>query len=262
MAILDKLFPPEPAAAKGPRLATRMAVGAEDEATAGSQVTSHAHALPEASFCVNTAVPFHADCLEPAFGPGRYGALTTKLHMDEMCEAYFWGGGSGGGAVPGASTECFARAAAVVAAGVDALSPCAALLGLYAFAAAYDFAATCAHHASRAPPLSRIATTAASGEAPSRPHRAAQVAGAPPVARTQVPPLGALSTVARGLVQRTVSADEVQPTSRDTVHAVWLNGPTYASKIRGGRLSNGNWPKFGTTEPDPAYTLILRGKGG
>ena len=38
--------------------------------------------------------------------------------------------------------------------------------------------------------------------------------------------------------QRVATVHEVQPTLKDVVHTVWLNGPTYSSKI------GGNWPKF------------------
>ena len=39
---------------------------------------------------------------------------------------------------------------------------------------------------------------------------------------------------------REASADEAQPGARDTVHTLWLNGPTHSSKLGGG------WPSFGT----------------
>ena len=41
--------------------------------------------------------------------------------------------------------------------------------------------------------------------------------------------------------QRSVSITEVQPTVRDTVRTVWINGPSHSGKFVGGKL-----PKFGT----------------
>ena len=38
--------------------------------------------------------------------------------------------------------------------------------------------------------------------------------------------------------QRTASVHEVQPTERDIVHTVWLNGPTVSAK------ATNFWPKF------------------
>ena len=43
------------------------------------------------------------------------------------------------------------------------------------------------------------------------------------------------------LAERTASIHEIQPALSDTVHAVWLNGPTHSGKI-----GYGNWPKFGS----------------
>ena len=42
--------------------------------------------------------------------------------------------------------------------------------------------------------------------------------------------------------QRSASVHEVQPSTRDRVHAVWLNGPTFTSKLSGG--ANLQWPSF------------------
>ena len=44
-----------------------------------------------------------------------------------------------------------------------------------------------------------------------------------------------------GLVaaQRPATVHEVQPSSRDRVHAIWLNGPTFTGKVSGG-----GWPAF------------------
>ena len=44
-----------------------------------------------------------------------------------------------------------------------------------------------------------------------------------------------------GLVsaQRPATVHEVQPSSRDRVHAIWLNGPTFSGKVSGG-----GWPAF------------------
>ena len=46
---------------------------------------------------------------------------------------------------------------------------------------------------------------------------------------------------ALGLVagQRSATVHEVQPSTRDRVHAIWLNGPTFS-----GKASGGSWPNF------------------
>ena len=47
-----------------------------------------------------------------------------------------------------------------------------------------------------------------------------------------------------GLVaaQRSATVHEVQPSARDRVHAIWLNGPTFSSKVAGAAQSF--WPSF------------------
>ena len=42
--------------------------------------------------------------------------------------------------------------------------------------------------------------------------------------------------------QRSATVHEVQPSARDRVHAIWLNGPTFSSKVAGAAQSL--WPSF------------------
>ena len=51
-----------------------------------------------------------------------------------------------------------------------------------------------------------------------------------------------LSLLRAAGAERTAAVDEVQPSTRDVVHAVFLNGPTYTQKLGGGDSSS--WPKF------------------
>jgi len=50
----------------------------------------------------------------------------------------------------------------------------------------------------------------------------------------------AFTLYSTGHSQRTASVHEVQPSARDVVHAVWVNGPTHSDKL------GGQWPAFGT----------------
>ena len=42
--------------------------------------------------------------------------------------------------------------------------------------------------------------------------------------------------------QRSATVHEVQPSARDRVHTIWLNGPTFSSKVAGS--ANSFWPSF------------------
>jgi len=64
-----------------------------------------------------------------------------------------------------------------------------------------------------------------------------------------------LLSVARGQ-QRTASVHEVQPDLRDTVHAVWPNGPTYNGKLSGSASSS--WPTFQAGVPTRAGSLCAQ----
>jgi hypothetical protein len=48
---------------------------------------------------------------------------------------------------------------------------------------------------------------------------------------------------------------QVQPTVRDTVHTIWVNGPTHTGKI------GGNWPSFGTSSGDTSSQCTTRDDG-
>ena len=42
--------------------------------------------------------------------------------------------------------------------------------------------------------------------------------------------------------KRSATVHEVQPSARDRVHAIWLNGPTFSTKVAGAAQSF--WPSF------------------
>jgi hypothetical protein len=71
------------------------------------------------------------------------------------------------------------------------------------------------------------------------------------------------SSINRQLLS-TASASDLQPTPRDIVHTLWLNGPTYSTKIYNNRIGGGRWP---VVDENPArleaYSpLFLRGANG
>ena len=54
-----------------------------------------------------------------------------------------------------------------------------------------------------------------------------------------------LPLLAVASAQRTATVNEVQPSDRDTVHTVWINGPAYSYKLSSGMASS--WPTFSSS---------------
>ena len=50
---------------------------------------------------------------------------------------------------------------------------------------------------------------------------------------------------------RPATVHEVQPSTRDRVHSIWLNGPTFSGKLSG--AAHLNWPSF---QDDSATRLL------
>ena len=86
------------------------------------------------------------------------------------------------------------------------LDPCKVALGPHVYATLFDFKKACAYHSQN----DYASVFPESGEAVPVIHKVSRAANKAPTAQ---------------------KISDVQPNSRDLVHTVWLNGPTYSKKV-------------------------------
>ena len=98
------------------------------------------------------------------------------------------------------------------------LDPCKVALGPHGYATLFDFKKACAYHSQN----DYASVFPESGEAVPVIRKVSRAANKAATAQKMSP---------RKASQSDATVNDVQPNSRDLVHTVWLNGPTYSKKV-------------------------------